>query len=120
MLALRKGRKPKLTQADAAEAIGISRTHLSKIENDEYGGGREVLAAIASFYGVSMDYLEFGPEPHGPSLPNEAFHRDDQTAWLAFGADLGADNREALVELARKTMITPGSDSPTDKRRRKK
>lgn len=120
MKALRTGRNPKLTQAEAAEAIGISRTHLSKIENDEYAGGREALAAIATYYGVTMDYLEFGPKSGGPVIADEAFHRDDQRAWLDFGADLGGGNRMTLIDFARKTILGQGGAGIAPERRRKK
>lgn len=117
---LRTDRKPKLTQAEAADAIGISRTHLSKIENDEYAGGRETLAAIATYYGVSMDYLEFGPEPGGPEVVQEGFNRDDQLAWLTLGAELGHDSRMAIVDLAHKTILSASSSRGARERRSKK
>ena len=117
--ALRTERKPKLTQAEAADAIGISRTHLSKIENDEYAGGRETLAAIATYYGVTMDYLEFGPEPGGPKVAQEGFNRDDQLAWLTLGAELGHDSRMAIVDLAHKTILGASSRGARERRNKK-
>lgn len=44
-------------QAEIAEAIGISRGYLGGLETDKEKPGRETLAAIATFYGVSVDSL---------------------------------------------------------------
>lgn len=52
-----------LTQVDAAVAIGISRSHLAKIERGKDLPGRELLMAAAVFYGVSLDWLTSGDKP---------------------------------------------------------
>lgn len=55
MKALRRERK--LTQEDAAGAVGLSRSHLAGIERGHDLPGRELLIALANFYRVSVDWL---------------------------------------------------------------
>lgn len=49
-----------LNQMDAAEAIGISRSHLASIETGTDLPGRETLQAIADFYRVTTDHILTG------------------------------------------------------------
>ncbi|WP_250698170.1 helix-turn-helix domain-containing protein [Acetobacter pasteurianus] len=58
---MRKERK--ITQVEAAVAIGTSRSHLTKIETGADLPGRELLMAAAEFYGVSLDWLTSGDKP---------------------------------------------------------
>ncbi|WP_459676712.1 helix-turn-helix domain-containing protein [Acidisoma sp. 7E03] len=51
-----------LTQAAVARAAGVDRSHLSKIETGVDTPGRAALTGLASFYGVSMDWLLTGQE----------------------------------------------------------
>jgi transcriptional regulator with XRE-family HTH domain len=53
--ALRRGRR--LTQEDAAGAVGLSRSHLAGIERGHDLPGRELLIALANYYKVSVDWL---------------------------------------------------------------
>lgn len=52
---LRKERK--LTQAEAANAVGISLKSYCRYESGEREPTASVLAQIADFYGVTADYL---------------------------------------------------------------
>jgi transcriptional regulator with XRE-family HTH domain len=54
---------------DAAEAVGVSRSYLSGIENNHDKPGREILVALANYYEVSLDWLTTGEgERRPPSL----------------------------------------------------
>ena len=59
----------KLTQADVAVAIGISRTFLGGIERDLDAPGRETLMALADYYDVSVEWLVTGKGPMKPGAP---------------------------------------------------
>lgn len=50
------------TQDEVADALGISRTILSKYENGQTIPGGDIAVKLAGFYGVSIDYLFFGSE----------------------------------------------------------
>lgn len=120
--ALRTAQKPKLTQLQAAEAIGTSRAHLTKVELGQDPPSLEVLAAIATYYGVTLDYLEFGPEPQDPQITTEGFNREDKLAWLSLGADLGRDGRAALIDFIHNIILKDsgpesGGGSPARKHR---
>lgn len=49
-----------VSQAEAADAIGISRAYLAGIETDADKPGRDTLIAMANYYGVSVDWLSTG------------------------------------------------------------
>lgn len=55
---LRKSRT--LTQAVVADAVGMARPSLSNIERGEDVPGRDTLAALATYYEVSLDWLVTG------------------------------------------------------------
>jgi transcriptional regulator with XRE-family HTH domain len=70
-------RERKLTQEDAAGAVGLSRSHLAGIERGHDLPGRELLIALANFYRVSVDWL---------TAPGEAemrSHKDIRASRLA-------------------------------------
>ena len=46
-----------LTQRELAEAIGIDRTAIAKYETGASGAKSEMLEKLATFFGVSTDYL---------------------------------------------------------------
>jgi len=60
---LRQARK--LTQSDVARAVGVDRSHLSKIETGVDIPGRSALTGLAAFFGVSLDWLLTGEESAG-------------------------------------------------------
>lgn len=73
----------KLTADEVAAAVGVSRPHLSMIENDKDLPGRETLAAIADYFRVSVDYILNGGDaaPQPPSTC-ETVDDPDELAWL--------------------------------------
>jgi hypothetical protein len=62
-------RDHRLTQQAVAEAVGVSRAHLARIETSDSLPGREALAALADYYGVAIDYILNGATepPAGPA-----------------------------------------------------
>ncbi|MFT8493081.1 MAG: helix-turn-helix transcriptional regulator [Liquorilactobacillus nagelii] len=60
MLALKKAReRKKLTQKEAAKAIGISFSMLTKMESGYRGASMETMRKVSDFYGESVDDLFF-------------------------------------------------------------
>lgn len=55
---LRKGRS--MTQEQLADELNVSLDHLAKVEKGKHRCSLEVLIDIASFFGVSLDYLVLG------------------------------------------------------------
>jgi transcriptional regulator with XRE-family HTH domain len=95
--ALRKQRK--MTQADVAAVVGVSRSTLTGYERDIDPPGRESLAALATFYGVPIDLL-YGaaPAPEDPKCAKD----QDESALLAFWRTLDEPNKRLfLIALAR-------------------
>ena len=43
-----------LTQEELAEKLGIIRTYLSKLENQKFSPGPELMAKMCTFFGVSL------------------------------------------------------------------
>jgi len=80
---------------EAADAIGISRSFLSGIENDHDKPGRDSMIAAANYYGVSTDWLASGEGDPRPSALQE------RTARLAaIFEKLGDRDKEAVEGLA--------------------
>lgn len=90
----------RLIQAVAADAIGIARSTLAGYEAGHDKPGRETLAAIASYYGVSLDYLQRGIDtapggPCGGDLVKDA----DELALLRFWRSLSRDERRMMLRM---------------------
>lgn len=68
-------------QVDLAAALGVSRSHLANIETGRDIPGREMLIALARYYGVSVDWLLTGQGPRITAMTDqearllEAFRR---------------------------------------------
>ena len=69
---LRKERD--LTQEEAAAELMVDTRAYGRIERGERGASVDILIAIASFYGVSLDYLILGKEPQ-EQLVRQQIHR---------------------------------------------
>lgn len=83
-----------LTQAVAAEEIGISRAHLTKIETGRDAPGRATLMAIATYFNVSLDWLTEG---RGQKLPAAALN-EHEAALLDAYRRLPEDEATALLQ----------------------
>lgn len=48
----------RMTQAELAEGVGISQSHLSRIETGRYSAGLDILNKIADVLAVELDFVE--------------------------------------------------------------
>ena len=96
-----------LTQADLGAAIGTSRTHLTNIEGGKGNPGRELLVAIATHFGVSLDWLSEGS---GEPRPTRTLDETEILLVQAFRR-LPRDEREAHLNLMLKRLEHRGKDA---------
>lgn len=95
---LRRGKR--LTAVDAAAAIGISRSYLSCLETGKDVPGRQTLAALAQFYGTTMDDLEFGTAQTGDAPAYQAVKDATEIRLLHLWRLLNQQERAALLRVA--------------------
>lgn len=94
-----------MTQAALGAEIGISRSHLTKIERGDDAPGRVTLMAMATYFDVSLDWLAEG---RGDKRPAKA--TSDQEAILLYAfRQLPPDEAEAHLNLILKRVNTPSS-----------
>ena len=79
---LRKERK--MLQRQVAEAINCSQAVYSRYENGEREPSKEILAALADLYGVSVDYL-LGREESPKEVPWEPIKENPRPLMLDGG-----------------------------------
>lgn len=113
-------RRHRIRQEDLAAAVGVSRPHVSMIENDRDLPGRETLAAFADYFRVSIDYILKGTDaptdaPDSPKLVDDP----DELAWLGFWKDLGEDERRLALFMLKRPPL-PAVKAPGVRRTRKK
>lgn len=84
-----------MRQADLAEEVGVSRSHLTKIERGHDLPGRETIVAIANVFNVSLDWLAEGK---GDPRPAQATSEEEALLLFAF-RQLPANEREAHLRL---------------------
>lgn len=96
-----------MTQADLGAAIGVSRTHLTNIEGGKGNPGRELLVAIATHFGVSLDWLS-----NGAGEPRVACVLDGTEALLirAF-RKLPPEEQKAHLNLIQKRLESRDGDA---------
>ena len=94
---LRKSHKEKPIQADLAVAIGISRSTLAGIESQNAMPGRETMIALATYFGVSLDYLESGSVPAGYHLATNAPEQGESAEIVAIWDMLDAGQRQRIA-----------------------
>lgn len=89
------------SQAEVAEAIGISRSYLAGIEAGSEWPGRETLAAFAVFYGISVDQLYAALPAPGLPKAGEFINRPNELALLHFWRRLArrGDRQTFLAEV---------------------
>lgn len=102
---LRKERKE--AQAVVAEAIGIERPTLTGIELGTAMPGRETLAALATYFNVSRDYLETGAPPVGTNIPDGGLQDREYRALLDLWGMLAEDQQRVIVDLMRTMAKRP-------------
>jgi len=80
-----------------AEAIGVSRTHLSNMERGRDNPGRETLVALAAYYDVSLDWLTTG---EGEIAPASAKAANSEEALLLYAyRELPEDEAASILKL---------------------
>lgn len=84
----------KEVQAELAAALDVSRSHITNIENGKDAASLETLIAIATHYGVSLDWLICGVG----SMEAEVMTPQER-ALLTFYRDLPAQARENVIKL---------------------
>jgi transcriptional regulator with XRE-family HTH domain len=83
-------------QAVIAEAVNISRPHLSNMEAGRDKPGRDTVRALADYYDVSVDWLLTS---EGDQRPGSAIIRDQAEAlWLYVYRNLPEDEAKSLLK----------------------
>ena len=101
---LRKAREYlELKQEEAAEAVGLSRSALSLIENGRRKVDAVELARFAQVYGQSIEALTGAAET--PPLPESV------QALARAATELSADDRKELLRFAEFLQSRPRSDN---------
>lgn len=116
---LRLSREPRPTQEEVAAAVGMSRAHLAKIEKDQDAPGRSFLQALATYYGVTMDYLQSGAQAIGGDTPQDTVNREDELAWARLGTILDSGQKLAVARFVEDVILRGTPDHPKADRRRK-
>ncbi len=81
-----------LSQADFARNLGISRAHISKLENAQAVPSRQLLTLISEIYFVRLEWLVDGVGPMEPDV--NKYERDIQKiAYAAFQKNLDLFHR---------------------------
>ena len=90
----------KVTQSALAAELGVSRSHLTKIELDQDKPGREIILAAAAHFNVSLDWLA-----EGKGDPRPARATNEQEAMLLFAfRNMPEDERTLHLNLMMKRV----------------
>ncbi len=99
-----------ITQAEAADAIGISRPYLAGIESGGDYPGRDTLVAIATFYQVGTDSILFADAPVAAPPDGDKFANDeDEFAWLQFWRSLDDAGKDMVTRILNVRRVRSGS-----------
>lgn len=93
-----------LNQRDVAQAAGIDRTHLSKIETGVDTPGRAALTSLAAFYGVSIDWLVTGQDTAAGSAAQTHVQTEEEALLLACWRALPRGEAAPLLEMLRERV----------------
>ncbi|HTI02067.1 MAG TPA: helix-turn-helix transcriptional regulator [Acidisoma sp.] len=97
---LRRARN--LNQIDVARAVGVDRSHLSKIETGDDTPGRGALTALSTFFGVSLDWLVTGQEL--PATAGGIARTEDEVLLLDCWRALPPAEARPLLEMLRQRV----------------
>lgn len=97
---LRKLRK--LNQVEVAAAVDIDRAYLSRIENGEKSPSLELVASLADFYDVSIDYLYRGTPATLPNsqLNSEGPYSAEENALIELWREMDDGQRHVFISMA--------------------
>ncbi len=102
---LREGRN--LAQVTVADAVGISRSHLTNIERGKDNPGREVLVALARYYDVSLDFLAAAQGSVGTA--HAAAANEKEAMLLGAYRSLPAKEADSVLQMLLARIETRGS-----------
>lgn len=94
-------------QAEIAEAVGISRSYLAGLEVGKEQPGRETLAALATFYGISVDSLYQLLPSAGLAAAGDFVQRPSDRALLRFWHDLSPDELRLASRMLMRMFNAP-------------
>lgn len=106
--------KAGLKQAEVAAAIGVERSTLTGNETGAAMPGREAMANLARFYGVSIDYLERGTPPVGDNESGETIQNVSEASLVRFWRILDSGQKDRLLALIAEMIgarVAPSSPS---------
>lgn len=86
-------RNMKMTQADVAAAVGVTRSLIGEIEGGTQPGGLDTMVAIADQFKVPFDWLICRDVPPGGPLVGKFVNDPEQLTWLAYWDGLLPDER---------------------------
>jgi len=86
---LRKNKN--LTMKDLANEIGVSRTTISRYENDSRQPSKEVLEVLADYFEVTTDYLL--------GRTNQKYFSQDETIAFHAKGDLNEEDQKMVRDL---------------------
>lgn len=87
-----------LKQAEVADAIGISRSHMNNIEKGRDMPGRQTLIALATTLKLSLDFIAAAP---GDLVTGSAFARNETEALVLYALRrIPSDEAETIAKLA--------------------
>jgi transcriptional regulator with XRE-family HTH domain len=106
-----------LSQAEVADAVGMSRSYLGGIEQGHDAPGREYLVALANYYRVSLDWLTTG---EGGEQQPPRILSDDEETLISLYRKLPTEEAAALLQLllARTEAAPPLAMSATNAAKR--
>lgn len=104
---LRESRR--ITQSQLGEHIGAKKSAISLWESGKRQPDQETLVHIASFFGVTVDYL-LGRDPHEATPPPPQQEKDPIFAALS---KLNPENRALVEQMARKLLESQQNNSET-------
>lgn len=90
-----------LKQRELASRSGVSRSHIASIETGGDTPGREVLHALASALGVTMDYLQTGNKN---CLPARVVQDHEGLALLALWDQVAESERPRIIRILRAAL----------------
>ena len=104
-------KKKGVTQAVAAEAIGMERGTLAGIETGHDLPGRDNLAAMADYYGVSLDSFRNLAKDHNFNTqgPSKVRDNDGGSEVVRIWGDLSAEAQGIILNTARALFAAGGN-----------
>lgn len=89
-----------MTQRQLAAVLGITQQTINSYENNRSNPGYDLLIKMASFFGVSLDYLILDDhKPDDPGRLNSYYTKDEMTRHIILFRDLPAERKKAVDQI---------------------